>query len=336
MKEYPVEATSPSTAAGRSVDGIARQVAELTADLTPEQLADLRAEHLQAASVVGAGYGRWPDVGNAEVPCCMAAVNLGHQWCTCWEPVFDVEQAAPVTELTPGCQPTMCGDCAYRPKSPERQGDPDAASHTDDLMHLVVTGTAFWCHEGIRRPTHWRHPSGATVPGAPNDYKPEIVNRVPYQADGTPALLCGGWAALRRKHAQQANPQCTVSPDCRVTRPHYHVDPEGSGHLAELDEAAEGLVFIASNARRCRVCGCTDGRACNGGCSWVAPDIDLCNRCQPLEQLFGLGGADDPVDLLADNPGPPATLTEVAHEDGWIDTGSGPGWTAHHAIDSEV
>jgi hypothetical protein len=28
---------------------------------------------------------------------------------------------------------------------------------------------------------------------------------------------------------------------------------------------------------RCRVCGCTDGRACPGGCAWVAPD--LCSAC---------------------------------------------------------
>lgn len=27
----------------------------------------------------------------------------------------------------------------------------------------------------------------------------------------------------------------------------------------------------------CRVCGCTDERACEGGCRWV--DIDLCSRC---------------------------------------------------------
>lgn len=27
----------------------------------------------------------------------------------------------------------------------------------------------------------------------------------------------------------------------------------------------------------CRECGCTDNRACPGGCSWVAPD--LCTQC---------------------------------------------------------
>ncbi len=29
--------------------------------------------------------------------------------------------------------------------------------------------------------------------------------------------------------------------------------------------------------RRCRVCGCTNNRACPGGCYWVA--IDLCSKC---------------------------------------------------------
>jgi hypothetical protein len=32
-----------------------------------------------------------------------------------------------------------------------------------------------------------------------------------------------------------------------------------------------------SPERRCRVCGCTDDRACEEGCSWV--EADLCSRC---------------------------------------------------------
>lgn len=30
--------------------------------------------------------------------------------------------------------------------------------------------------------------------------------------------------------------------------------------------------------RSCRVCGCTDERACRGGCYWIGPD--LCSRCE--------------------------------------------------------
>lgn len=38
-------------------------------------------------------------------------------------------------------------------------------------------------------------------------------------------------------------------------------------------------------AQRCRVCGCTDMRACDGGCEWV--ELDLCSACQPrLEQAI--------------------------------------------------
>jgi hypothetical protein len=32
--------------------------------------------------------------------------------------------------------------------------------------------------------------------------------------------------------------------------------------------------------RACRTCGCTDARACPGGCSWV--EADLCSACVPV------------------------------------------------------
>lgn len=32
--------------------------------------------------------------------------------------------------------------------------------------------------------------------------------------------------------------------------------------------------------KTCRGCGCTDARACPGGCSWVT--ADLCSACAPL------------------------------------------------------
>lgn len=31
--------------------------------------------------------------------------------------------------------------------------------------------------------------------------------------------------------------------------------------------------------RSCRHCGCTDDRACSGGCYWV--EWDLCSKCRP-------------------------------------------------------
>src|SRR4051794_15360348 len=59
--------------------------------------------------------------------CCDGAANLGPTFCTCWEPVYDTpRQAAPRTGLPTETRPLMCGDCAYRPGSPERRGDPTA------------------------------------------------------------------------------------------------------------------------------------------------------------------------------------------------------------------
>lgn len=34
--------------------------------------------------------------------------------------------------------------------------------------------------------------------------------------------------------------------------------------------------------RKCRICGCTEDHACEGGCYWVGPD--LCSACE--EQMF--------------------------------------------------
>ena len=45
--------------------------------------------------------------------------------------------------------------------------------------------------------------------------------------------------------------------------------------------------------RKCRVCGCTDHRACNPPCSWV--EEDLCSGCVDIENkchICGLHGDD--------------------------------------------
>ena len=38
-----------------------------------------------------------------------------------------------------------------------------------------------------------------------------------------------------------------------------------------------GATSLLASVRRCRVCGCTDDRACEGGCYWL--EADLCSRC---------------------------------------------------------
>jgi hypothetical protein len=38
-------------------------------------------------------------------------------------------------------------------------------------------------------------------------------------------------------------------------------------------------IVLPDGIRSCRVCGCTDWRACSGGCWWVGED--LCSACRP-------------------------------------------------------
>lgn len=62
-----------------------------------------------------------------------------------------------------------------------------------------------------------------------------------------------------------------------------HDDGPFDEDLARAVEAAAGrTLFGRSSCKppvvwKCRKCGCTNSRACPGGCSWVAPN--LCSRC---------------------------------------------------------
>lgn len=130
-----------------------------------------------------------------DVPCCSAAAIYGT--CTCWRPVLVPDDTG--SDLQAGPHPiraTMCGDCAYRPDSPERReagGDPP----------VVNARTPFFCHDGFPRAVGYNHPD---LPGVSiradafeslsGDYQPRMVNGRPYQADGAPGVLCAGWAAF--------------------------------------------------------------------------------------------------------------------------------------------
>jgi hypothetical protein len=132
--------------------------------------------------------------------CCWAEVISGPAYCNCWTPVYadDVVQADPQPvgpdSRIEAREGGMCGDCAYRPRSPERA----EAYSEETLMALPRSGSVFWCHEGMRKPIAWVHPDGRTVPGDPDDYRPPIVDGVPFRADGRPGLLCAGWTAIAR------------------------------------------------------------------------------------------------------------------------------------------
>lgn len=130
--------------------------------------------------------------------CCAGSAMGGLRNCTCWLPVYGVDQAEPKPPTGPEdfeAQPQMCGDCAYRKDSPERT---DGFTE-ESLLELPEKGEVFWCHEGMRRPQLWRHPGGVEVPGDPADWRPPVVGSIPYRADGRPGLVCAGWAKRRAR-----------------------------------------------------------------------------------------------------------------------------------------
>jgi hypothetical protein len=157
-----------------------------------------------------------PDAG--EGMCCMGAAALGPARCTCWNPVYDLEQADPDpvavklldAGVQPATQPAPCADCAYRLGSPEREGDKRYSGDQALLERIVASGERFWCHQGMRKVTAWRHPSGAVIPVDVDGYAPPKVGGVPWQADGQPGLVCGGWAARRRAYLARTGAPATL------------------------------------------------------------------------------------------------------------------------------
>jgi len=69
---------------------------------------------------------------------------------------------------------------------------------------------------------------------------------------------------------------------------------------APLELAASG---------RCTVCGCTEDRACAGGCSWENAERTLCTRCASAERRGHPRGADPIADAIADLPPPTPRVT---------------------------
>jgi hypothetical protein len=54
---------------------------------------------------------------------------------------------------------------------------------------------------------------------------------------------------------------------------------------------------------KCRSCGCTDDRACPGGCSWVSLNPPICSACVDEALPAGIGSAallDDDGSLSGD------------------------------------
>lgn len=139
-----------------------------------------------------------------EMWCCFASAEAGGDSaeCSCWRAVYEVEQAVARPPSTPEdieARAERCGDCAFRPGSPELSSEFTA----EELLQLAGKGEPFFCHDGMRRPAKWVHPAGHEVPGDPDDYRPAIRNGMPYRADGRPGLLCAGWAAQSANLSRQ-------------------------------------------------------------------------------------------------------------------------------------
>lgn len=79
---------------------------------------------------------------------------------------------------------------------------------------------------------------------------------------------------------------------CQFTSTDGTFPPEPCPHadVEVLCDAEETSIVITINGddpavldhfdRRCRMCGCTDDRACPGGCWWT--EADLCSSCRPV------------------------------------------------------
>lgn len=138
-----------------------------------------------------------PDLAALEVPCCMGAAVYGLERCTCWEPIYDLDQAESLdVGSPPATRSSCCIDCAYRNGSPER-----TSGLGEELVDVAGTpGSVFACHQGMRRVVAWRHPllGDREIPAGPGDYRPPIRDGIAYRADGSPADLCAGWASYRR------------------------------------------------------------------------------------------------------------------------------------------
>lgn len=139
--------------------------------------------------------------------CCPGAVEEGPHACSCWDPVYDLEQQPSAEVLQPGQRTEMCDDCAYRPDSPERNGSEEQEHSEPGALDDVARGPRpFWCHQGMRKPTAYKHATlGIVVPVDVDAYRPPMVEldglRVPLKADGTAGDRCAGWLARRQQLA---------------------------------------------------------------------------------------------------------------------------------------
>jgi hypothetical protein len=81
-----------------------------------------------------------------------------------------------------------------------------------------------------------------------------------------------GWL---KYHVHAEGPQCFI-----LRHPRRLLHPIVYRGQQGIFDVPEGILANAQWEPQCRVCGCTELDACEGGCSWV--ERDLCSRCWEL------------------------------------------------------
>ena len=100
------------------------------------------------------------------------------------------------------------------------------------------------------------------------------MNLVEQQKNARGWFLLRAYSARRetaQERARRAEEQEAVRTRLRATRPAAGLRAVSDGDVLRLAPREKPGV------RACRVCGCTQRRACPGGCSWV--EWDLCSAC---------------------------------------------------------
>lgn len=86
-------------------------------------------------------------------------------------------------------------------------------------------------------------------------------------------------AAIARLHA--VRPELDEADAKRLTVRIFGSGPDAppADQVAEAWRLGAAVAAAAAGRRICRICGCWELEACDGGCWWVADD--LCSRCGP-------------------------------------------------------
>lgn len=144
-------------------------------------------------SICGPIHDPFVEFPDLETGCCYGSI-MGPDRCTCWEPVYDIEQSDPNLFDAPEPRAEPCADCAFRSDSPESRGDERYQSYE------FTPTQPFYCHQGMRRIVAYRHPSGAKVAAAVQDrWSPPERDGIVYKANGMAGDICAGWWSRARR-----------------------------------------------------------------------------------------------------------------------------------------